>query len=564
MNPTPKSVEERLDDLERKMDHIISVLGINSLRPKAGPTPEILPRSRPSSHLTNSLKSPSASKGESAPDSSSSLNLLPLLALICFFLAAVFIVKLTIESGWLTPERQWGGLTFFGIALVGFSLFFEKIETSYRSYAGAAGIVVLYVAAYSSFLYFGLFSPIISMVLGASVSLLCFYLFSYFKSELFVVICTIGTYISPILLNKETDLIYLSAFFLIWASIFSRIAIAFKTRTLTLLASYMGIGIFAFLNLGAVTPENALNIIFVQGMQFSIYAGGVFLYSVKNQDYLTKTEATAYLPVLLFFYGTIYYFLNIFDSQIAPWISLGFAGFIYLLYSLAKKANPSLQSESLVQSFFSVVLFHSGYMQIVPMEGKPWLLPLIILGIYISEQRGKHHQLSYPLRVMFSTIAVFEFFQLCFRLIGNADLLNVVPAFFTVVLGAVYYLRGAKSVKNQEGLFLSLLHIISILSLYRLAFDYGSLAVTCAWGIYSVVILIFGYLKKHATLAKSSLIVLMITSLKALVYDASQASSISRIGSLLLTGAILYGAGYMFQKINKWTEVKSEDVSPLK
>jgi uncharacterized membrane protein len=484
--------------------------------------------------------------------SSSSLNLLPVLAVICFFLAAIFIVKLTIESGWLTPERQWGLLTFFGIALVGFSLFFEKIENAYRGYAGAAGIIVLYIAAYSVFLYFGLFSPFVSIVCGGAVSFLCFYLFHYFKSELFVVICTVGTYISPVVLGKEADLISLSAFFLLWAAIFSRLAIYFKTRTFTLIASYLGLGIFTFLNLNVTAPKDVLNIIAVHSMQFIIYAGGVYFYSIKNQSYLSKVEAIAYLPILLFFYGTIYYFLNIYNPQVAPWISLGFAGFVYLLYLSAKKTEVKLESQNLVQSFFSVVLFHSGYIQLVPAEGKPWLLPLIILGIYISEQKNKLTQLAFPLRIMFSAIALIEFCQLCFKLLSTVDLISVVPAFFTIVIGFFYYLKGARLVKNQEGLFLSLLHVISILSLYRLAFDYGSLAVTCAWGVYSIVILAFGYLKKHAIVAKSSLIVLMVTSLKALIYDASQASSGTRIASLILTGLVLYGAGYLFQKINKW------------
>jgi uncharacterized membrane protein len=545
MSDIQRTTEQRLDDLERKIDHIVNILGINSLKkqpdlysvqmsePKADDLPPPLPKA-----LTLPAKS---------------INFLPILAVICFFLAGIFIVKLTIESGWLTPERQWGLLTLFGIVLVSFSLFFEKIERSYRSYIGAAGVTVLYLSAYSSFLYFGLFDPITGIALGGLVSLLCFYLFHYFKSELFVVVCTIGTYISPVLLNKQVDLIYLSAFFLIWAGIFSRMAIYFQTRTFTLMASYLGLGIFAYLNLEVKDPEVLLSIIIIQSLQFIIYAGGVYYYSLKNKTYLSKVEAIAYLPILLFFYGTIYYFLNIYNSEIAPWISLGFAGFIYLLYWRASKNNIKLESENLVQSFFSVVLFHSGYVQLVPAEGKPWLLPLIIFAIYISEQKNKLTKLALPLRVMFMAISVIEFFDLCFKLLTEMNTISIVPAFFTIALGIFYYLKGAKAVKNKEGLFLSLLHIISILSLYRLAFDYGSLAVTVAWGVYSIIVLVFGYMKRNAIVAKSSLIVLMVATFKALIYDASQSSSGSRIGSLILTGVVLYGAGYMFQKINKWS-----------
>lgn len=73
-----------------------------------------------------------------------------------------------------------------------------------------------------------------------------------------------------------------------------------------------------------------------------------------------------------------------------------------------------------------------------------------------------------------------------------------------------------------------------------------------AWELYSVAILTWGYLEKNPILAKSSLLVLTVTSLKALVYDVAQTPSVVRIASLILTGFILYGAGYLIQKIKKW------------
>ncbi len=541
MNAPERSTEDRLNDLEKKIDYIVEILGIKSLQAKSRSVDEIPPIP------------PQAPHDQILQPTKNSINFLPILAVICFFLAAVFIVKLTIDSGWLTPARQWGLLTLFGISLVSFSLFFEKIERTYRSYAGGAGVVVLFIAAYSSSLYFGVFPPLVAIAVAGLVSILCFYLLNYFRSEFFVVIATIGTYISPLLLgDKEADLIYLSAFFLIYAAIFSRLAISFRSRTLTLMASYLGLAIFTFLNLSQKAPETLLIVILVQSMQFIIYAGGVYYYSLKNDSYLSKTEAMAYLPILLFFYGTIYYFLNIYNSDFAPWISLVFAAFIFLLYWKAKKSAIKLESENLVMSFFSVVLFHSGYIQLIPMVSRLWLLPLIILAMYISEQKNKLTVIAFPLRVMFSVIAIIEFGLLCFMLIGVATLYTVLPAAFTIGIGIFYYLNGAKAVKNKEGLFLSLLHIISILSLYRLMFDYGSFAVTIAWGIYSLIILGFGYWKERATLAKSSLIILLVSALKALTYDASQASTGNRIGSLILTGVVLYGAGYLFQKINKW------------
>lgn len=539
-----KTTEERLADLENKVDQMMKSLNFKS--PPPVPT-----------KITPSFKSrdeiPPPIPQAAHPKSSQSTNLLPLLAVICFGLAGVFIVKLAIESGWLTPVRQWALLTLFGVALTGVALLLEKIEKDYRSYAGAAGVIVLYLAAYSSFLYFNLFPSIVAQGLAGLVSLFCFYLFHYYKTEFFIVICMIGTYISPVLLNKEFDLIYLSGFFLIWAALFSNVAIYLKSRTMTLLASYLGLGVFTFLNMRNNDSATLLNIILVQSMQFVIYAGGTFFYSLKNKAPLSKQEAMAHLPVLLFFYGTTYYFLNLYNAELAPYVSLLFAGFIYFLHWQARKAIQSLESQNLVQSFFAVVLFHSGYVQIVPASGKPWLLPLVILGIYISEQRDRYQNLSAPLRFMFGGIAIIEFFSLCFRLMSETTLLNVIPALASILVGFFYYSQSAKLVKDKEGMFLGLLHIICVLALYRLGYDYGSFAVSALWGLYSVIILLFGYLKKNAIVVKSSLVVIIVTTLKALMYDAGQESSGNRIGSLILTGAVLYGAGYLFQRANKWS-----------
>lgn len=527
-------LEERLEALEKKIEHISRTLNLNAP-----------PR------IEKSLKEIVLEPVPNAP-ASKPLNLLPILAVICFGLAGIFIVKLAVESGWLTAERQWGLLSLFGVALVGLGLLIESIDKAYRSYAGAAGVIILYLASYSSSLYFNIFSPIVAQGIGALVSLFCFYLFQYYKTEMFVAICAIGTYISPILLNKESDLIFTSGFFLLWAILFSKMAIYLRSRMLVLLGSYLGLGVYTFLNIHPHESADLLNVIMVQGMQFTIYAGGVFYYSIKNKDPLSKSEAMAYLPILLFFYGTTYYFLNIYNPAIAPWISLAFAGFIYFLYWSASKTVQNLESQNLVQSFFAVVLFHSGYVQIVPATGKPWLLPLIILAMYISEQKESLKKLSFSLRLAFSAMAIIEFFQICFRLVTEANLYNTVPAFATIAIGLFYYSKSSKLVKNKEGMFLELVHIMCVLALYRLAYDYGSFAVSAAWGLYSSSILIFGYVKRNAVVAKSSLLVLTVTCLKALVYDASQTSSGIRIASLILTGAILYGAGYLFQKINKW------------
>lgn len=542
---TELEMQKRLEELERKVDLLLSKF---EPRPQPQPMSRAKPPARPAYRTTNQESFEVHSKFKS-------ISLLPILAVICFFMAAIFIVRLAIDSGLLTPTNQWGLLTAFGAALVCSGRLLNSIDRQYRSYLSAAGIVALYISAYSSSLYFDLFPPVGAQGLAAVVSLLCFSLFQYHRSDVFAVLCAIGTYISPVMLGQlgtKDDLIFNGAFFLIWACIFSIISTFLRTRTLPLISSYLGIGIFTFIYQGAVDPYQLRLIIVVLATQFAAFAGGTYYYSIKNNDPLSKEAAISYLPLLLFFYGSIYYFLMILNPDLAPWISLGIAGFLYFLFYLAKSEMKNLNSQNLVHSFLAVVLFHSGYLQIVPNARKPWLLPLIILGTYLSEKRNDLPGVSKIIRFVFGAIALLEFLRICFNLVSDSNLINVVPAAVTIVLGMFYYSRGSRLIKNIEGLYLGLVHLLCVLALYRIVYDMGSLLVSLTWGVYALVILFYGYVKRDPIISKSSLMVLGIASLKALLYDANQAPSSVRILALIVTGAVLYTSGLMFKKISTW------------
>jgi uncharacterized membrane protein len=543
MDNQNSSIEERLTNLEKKVDLILSQLSnskistpISSINKREEVSPPPIPQQnfRISSHAE---KNP--------------INVLPLLAVICFAMAGIFIVKLAIDSGWLNAFRQWSLLTLLGLALCSLGIWLKKIEQNYRSYLASAGLIILYLSAYSGSNYFYLYEPIISLILAGAVSLAGMYLLNFYRLERFSIIIAVGTYLAPLFLDKSVDFIQQSGFFLIWAAVFSRMSTFLKSRTLTLTGAYLGLAIFLHLNKD-VTPYDALHVVLVQSLQFMIYAGGVVFYSIKNQSPLSKNEALAYLPILLFFYGTIYYLLNIYSSQLAPFISLGFCAFIYMLYFFAKSQLKNMQSRELVYAFLSVVVFHSGYMGLLPDSAKTWMIPIIILAKYLSESNMSNKALPQSIKILFSVIGAFEFFRLCFTLLTQADLANIPVSLVTIVVGIFYYLKRSDELGENELIYLSLVHVLCILALYRISYEYGSLAVSTAWGIYSILILIYGYINKNKIIAKSSTVVLTATCLKALVYDVSNAPSGIRILTLLLTGAILYGAGYLFQKINQW------------
>lgn len=530
-----QALEQRVANLERKIDILIG----NRIPDKIPPVPAQTVKKTEQSVKVNPEKS--------------NKSLLPILAVICFFMAGIFLVKLAIDSGWLNPFRQWLMLIMFGASLGGVSLLVEKIEKNYRSYLGAASVVLMFLAAFSGSLYFELYNEFVSVFLAGVITFFALYLNQFFQYELFGVIAIVGTYISPLMLGKTYDLTFLSIFYLIWAALFSRIATALKSRVLVLVASYLALGTFISLNLNEANPDTLLIIILVQAMQFIIFAMGVLYYSIKNETKLTSQEAFAYLPILLFFYGTMYFLLNKYNPTMAPYISLGFGGFLYFIYFIGKKHLDNLQSGEMVKAFLGVIIFHSGYLELLPATAKPWLLPSVLLAYGIAEQ--KNHKWSPILNFIFTAISFIEFVKLCASLLMEASLYSLLPAIFTTLVGAYFYL--GKKESNSSKLFLYLLHILNVLAIYRLMYDFGSLMVTVGWAIYSIAILGFSFKNRNVLLAKSSLLVFGVTALKALLYDVSLAPSIVRVGSLMLTGLVLYGAGYFFRIIDTWDKEKT-------
>lgn len=484
-----------------------------------------------------------------------SSNLLPIVSVICFVLAAIFIAKLAMESGWLNLERQWGMLNLLGLALIGYGMFGPFIhDLHYRSYLSAAGVVILYIAALTCHLYFRLFSIDFSILLVVIISVAGVFLSRHFQSEVFLVITSVGTYLAPILLGEEKDPTFYAFFFVISSLAFSTISIFLNSRVVSLISSYFGIGAYALIHKSVFEPSELIVIVSVETLQFLIFTYGIYLYSFTNKSALTKKMAMALLPVLIFFYGTTYYFLDRWNAGVAPWISLGFAGLLFFLYRRAKHHLAQLESQQLVFGFMSLVLAHSGYLQLLPSEAKPWLIPLTLVLLIVAQRKADFPFIAPVLKWTFFTVAAIEYGKLCISLLSRATEWNsTMPALAAVALGFFYYAQGPKLVDRKESLYLGLVHTLAILMLFQLSYESGTLAVSFVWAIYSISILAIGYIRHEVFLAKSSLLVLVLTGLKALVYDASQAPSSLRILSLLLTGALLYGAGVILKRINEWT-----------
>lgn len=532
-----QNIEMQVQALAQKMDKLINLYLSNG-----NSSSESLLQVRPS--VVSEVQESNLKK-----QANRNFNFLPLIALICFVLAGVFMVKMSIDTGWLTKERQWGLLASFSGVLIAGGLWLFKIEENYRQYLSAGGAILSFVAVFSGHLYFDIYSAEASLLLGALCSLLCIFLQKHHHSELFSIVTAVGTYLSPILLGDKQDLFFHAAYFIIWSGLFATISIHLRSRMLPLVASYLGLGVFAALNL---SPNVDLPVVIAcQIIQFFVFAFGVYRQSVITKVKLSAIEANAYLPVLLFFYGTTYFYLNRWSASLAPWISLGFAAALFLIYRLANAKIQNLNSKMIVESFLGVVLIHSGYLQILPSSVKPALLPAFLFFNLLSREKNYFPTLSKIVKFAIAVVAILELGNICLALITKNDHYQLPFAVATIILAFLNY-SGMKFEGKSGSLFLTMIHVLAALSIYNIAYEHGSFAISFGWGLYATLVLAYGWKKHNKEVIKSSLVVLLLASVKALVFDATQSASGIRIASLLVTGVILYFTGWIFNRVNSW------------
>ena len=224
----------------------------------------------------------------------------------------------------------------------------------------------------------------------------------------------------------------------------------------------------------------------------------------------------------------------------------------------------NLGSRSMVFAFTAVVCFHSFYLELLPADAKPWLFVVIALAVALTSVRFGGQQKDGPLRVpALAVLAVLllEYAGMVSHLLSGKDaawLAVSLAALFS--LWAVVYARGEEfSGHGGYGPLLGAAHLLAVSGLYRLTTETGSLAVSASWLLYAVCVIAFAFGRKDEAMAKSAMLVLGFAAGKALLYDAASAPTTVRILCLLLTGAALYGSGFLIRRISGWKTEKNKD-----
>ncbi len=491
-------------------------------------------------------------------------NWLGVVGVICFVLAAAFIIKLSIDSGWLTPERQIGLAILFGLGLIGAGLALMRSDSEYASLLPGAGIIVLYLTVFAAHRLYSLITFEAAISMASIVSGLCIWLYTQIREDMYPITAAVGSYCAPLIISLGSESTFAVYYFLLCSLSFSVISIWVRSRTLTLVSAYLAVFMTAVIGLGLGQDKLIAGMLV---LHFLIFSAGTYLYTRQNRKPLTETESGSFLPVLLFFYAMEYFFIDRIKPDLAPWLSLGFAAFLLGLYLAARKKfhEGSLGSRPMVFSFITVVCFHSFYLELLPAGARPWLFVAIALlmavpGIDLAARKSDTGFRIPALAVL--AVLVIEYLSMVSHLLSGNEMSWLAVSLVSV--GSLWVLidfkGGEMDPHNGYAPLLGAAHLLAVLGLYRLTKDAGSLEVSASWLFYAVCVIAFAFTRRDETMAKSAMFVLGFAAGKALLYDAASAPTVVRILCLLLTGAALYGSGFLMRRISGWKTEKSGPV----
>lgn len=485
-------------------------------------------------------------------------GVLGFVAVLCFVLAGAYMVRFALDAGLLTPERQillaillGGGLIVAGLKLP---------KSDYASYLPAGGILVLLLACFGASSLYQLISPLLSLVLVAGVSAVSVLLFHHYRSSIYAILACGGAYLMPYFLGGAENPQFIATYFVPCSLAFGVVAVMLRYRFFLLVSAYLALGLTHHVFRHSIDP--ALPASFL-ALHFLLFLLALAAYSLRNKEPLSEAEAISFTPLLLFFYWMEHSLLAQLIPTWVDWLALAFVGGLNLFHIAVVKRMGEVKTESdvMVQGFSALVVLHAFYLNILPESLRPLLFLFVIAALLTGPTKKliRNEALQKIFEVVIFLLLLGNFAAVLFAQISESS-----PPYWKaygfsytlalLALAFVYGRAGKTLLGFRDGLTAALVagHVQAVVTLYSLARAHGSLAVSGAWAIYSLVILAAGFKEHSAVIARSSLVVLMIAAGKALLYDVAEAAPLTRILCLLLTGCLLYGTGFLFRQISGW------------
>ncbi len=552
------STDDRLEAIEARLERLEHAIGETRAPERAASVKGATSSDRPagSADPWAAFESPRPARSHStakrSADSFPITQILGWTGATAIVLAMAYLIRLALDTGWLTPERQLALAVVTGFALIGAGLWLRTADRIYASLLPAGGLVILFLSIYGAHLYYHFIEVQAAAGFVLLTCVAALWLGRLFESELYALFAVLGSYSAPFLLPAlYGSVIDLVLYFSAWSAAFCVYSVWIGNRRPYLLAAYLALLGFNYL-WRDMAPTEWIAAFAFQVIQFGIFLGGAASFSVIRLRPMSHAEAFAHLPLLLIFYALQYELLDAHLPALAPWIALASAAMLLLAYWIARQLMrlPLESGATIVGAYAALALFHAGYMELVPGDLEPWVALLLLpaVGIYVR-MRGKEAGIGWPVRTLVGVIFTLNYLRVV-ALVDVDDVpgQDILALLYAAELYVAYYLTRSISILHAFSSPALYVGHVAMLGAAVQLFD-DRLLVSVAWGAIAFACLTLAFRIKDTTLGKSSLIIFAASAVKVFVFDLSDAAPLVRIGSLLILGATLYIGGWMYKRV---------------
>lgn len=450
------------------------------------------------------------------------------IAIICFILAAGLLIKVSIDSGWLTPERQMGLAALIGLGLAGAGLAFGTSSNPHVNLLPGAGINVLFLTSFAAHRLYALIPSEIAVAVTSIFSGVCLWLYTELEHDIYAVTAALGAYVIPIVFGYSFETSFTVTYFVMCSLAFSAISVWMKSRMLTMISAYLAILSTSYVGLKASAD---LLIAIILAIHFLVFSIGTYLYTARTKTPLTEREGWSFLPVLLIFYSMEFYFIDRIHPGLSSPVAVLSAFILLGLYLYAKKQFPdrSLGSQSVILTFLSLTMIHAVYIEIIPGDVRSWILPVLILFFAFRKWlRIPKLQFKGPLRIPLIAVGIAltgEFIAIVFRLFTDVGTHQDQAAFFLAIACAIgLWFSLVIGFNNTEHIlrrwryfFFAGAHLLMTLLLARVV---PAQLLWFAWLCYGIGIVAYAKVTTDSIAMKSAWFVVMLSVGKFFLIDA--------------------------------------------
>lgn len=499
-------------------------------------------------------RTPSRGRAGASPRALDTTQVLGWSGATAMVFAAFYLIRLGLDSGWLTPVRQLVLAGIGGASLIGGGLVLRRHDRQYAAFLPAAGVVVLFATVYGAHLFYGLIGGEAAALGIIAVALMALGLGTLFDSELYALFAVLGSYTAPLFLPELRGTIGgLVMYFTAWSVMFSFHSLQTRSRAVYLLAMYLGLIVFSLL-LTQYLRESWQGALVFQTLQFGIFLTTVVLFSVRLGRPMESVEAWAHFPALLLFYVLQYGLLERHLPALAPWIALGTAAVLLGAYLLARLAlgEQSQAGRALVSAFLALVLFHAVYLELLPHAAAPWVgLAMLAILPWLMRLRGTRDGVleAWPFLLAGGAILLLNFANVFLDQPNTREPSSPWMQLLYPAMSYVAYvgMRADRKLTQAARALLALAHLCAMTAAVNLI-DTQALQ-SVAWLVVATLALAGGFMLRDRALGQSSLLLFLLAGLKIVLFDLANTAPLLRVVVLLVLGLSLYGGGWVYRKL---------------